>query len=193
MIRRALVWGVVMWASWSWSSTGTAPLELIHDGLDGGYTILRREPVILHVPPADEALAMGDAQIIAELVIAEDPHAVVAIAHVVLNRARGRGQTVFQVVTAPGQFGSAGGPPAWPKSARWRREHAALIDAVLPLVIATLAGRTSDPTAGATHFHLAGSWTPPWAPAPDGWRLIGSHFFYQEARRQAGRGRQAAL
>ena len=124
----------------------------------------------------------ADARAVGELVVGEDPEATVAVAWVVVNRSRSRGQTVLGVLTAGRQWGtrlrSGRFRPSWPLPPAWGRRHASAVSAAAEVILGVLEGRVPDPTRGATCFHRAGTRTPPWAPTPDRWRRFGAHWFY---------------
>jgi hypothetical protein len=111
-----------------------------------------------------------DADVLALVAKAEDPRAGRAVMWTVLNR----GGSVLRAVTRPHQY-------AFNPARRWTNPpDRAQLRALRRLARAVLDGRAPDPTAGATHFHLAGTWTPPWAPRQAAWSDHGSHHFYKE-------------
>lgn len=134
--------------------------------------------------PLDAWLEM-DAEVLARIAAGEDPWAPEAVVWVVLNRAGcaigpdgyACERPLLDVVLERRQFGTMRGDrfiSAWrPRRPVPGHAHEAAFRALL--------GHTPDPTGGATHFHRAGTWTPPWAPDPRQWRRFGRHFFYQVA------------
>lgn len=110
----------------------------------------------------------------------EGPDGMRAVAHVIANRARRTGASARDVVLAPGQF------EPWQN----RRAEMLALDPNSPQYQAArriaedaLAGRSEDPTAGATHFYspdaqsALGRASPGWAAGQAG-RQIGRHRFY---------------
>ncbi len=142
----------------------------------------RPEPELIRVQDPLQALAYADARLVAEVSVAEDPWAPEAVAWVVSNRMQAEGKTALQVVTARRQFGTRKRGrwySSWPRSSRWLRAHAYLVQmAIWPAYVAL--GRVGpDPTGGATHFHRLDTWTPPWAPPRGSWARHGRHWFYR--------------
>lgn len=147
----------------------------------------------LEPPDPVAALVEMDADILAGVATAEDPHAAAAVAWVVLNRAGCRFlesapapgyscvRPLLEVATARDGFGTvrvwAGdSAPSWRPSWRPGRGATARAEAV---ALEILAGALPDPTGGATHFHRVGTWVPPWAPGPRARQRFGSHEFYK--------------
>jgi hypothetical protein len=101
----------------------------------------------------------------------------IAVAHVINNRAMTRGQTVGQVVRASNQFDGYSNPGSAAKKAqnnpRIRAEAAAILDGVQ-------TGSIPDPTGGADHFY-SGSKKPGWADRITKTAEIGGHKFFREA------------
>ena len=147
----------------------------------------RPGPRALALPGALEALAMADAQVLAVVAKAEDADAAVAVMWTVLNRARLAGTTPLAVATS-GAYGTwrAGARHeswTWNSERRWPHPlDQAQLRRLEALALQVLAGAVPDPTGGATHFHRAGTWVPPWAPEPSAWVLQGQHHFYTEHR-----------
>lgn len=130
---------------------------------------------------AVDALLEMDAALLRDLAMGEDPRAPVAVVWVALNRARCGGtdfldcdRPIVEAVTSGRAFGT------W-KRGQWRPSWAREWNApdVEGAVYAVMLGYVPDPTGGATHFHRAGTWTPPWAPKRDQWEMHGSHWFYK--------------
>lgn len=103
-----------------------------------------------------------------------------AIAHVILNRANSKGQSASDIVNAPGQFEGVNNGSASkvaPESALYRK--------VFNNIAPTLAGKTNDPTNGATLFYspkaqtALGRESPAWANGQPS-AQIGDHNFYTE-------------
>lgn len=141
------------------------------------------------MPSADRALLEADAQLLAELAVAEDPLAVAAVTWVVVNRSRASSRPLLAEVVAHRQFGTrirGRWFASWPRTSRWRKAHALKVAAALEVVRLVLGGQLPDPTGGATAFHRLGTWTPPWAPGPTRWKVLGRHSFYR-LNRQDGR------
>lgn len=104
-----------------------------------------------------------------------EPHAgQKAVAHVVLNRAENRKQSVTDVVTAPYQFSWANNgvrPPISDYNA-FIRCAAAVKDAIDE----RLLGKTMDM---ADHYHATWIDPPDWAAGMDKIATIGQHIFYK--------------
>ncbi len=130
-----------------------------------------------------------DADVLAELAMAEDPHAGAAVMWTVLNRAGRSGAVILEVVTEPGQYGTR---RVWPGEAqpRWRpawtpratRRWSNALDARMLWRLRLLAhgillGRIPDPTGGATHFNAVGSPLPGWV--PEEISRLGRSLFYR--------------
>ncbi len=123
-----------------------------------------------------------DADLLADVAMGEDPDALAAIMHVVLNRRQGDEPLEYTI-----QNGRAFGTrragrfyPAWSRTpgARWARFYPGQWANAQGVAWRVLLGLQGDPTGGADHFHRRGTWTPSWAPQDSTWVLVGSHFFY---------------
>lgn len=75
-----------------------------------------------------------------------------AVAHVILNRARGAGQGVRDVVLAQGQF-EPWGTPATAQRLMSYAPTSPTYQRVSQILAPVFAGRDQDPTGGATHFY----------------------------------------
>ncbi|WP_156459950.1 D-Ala-D-Ala carboxypeptidase family metallohydrolase [Mesorhizobium sp. Root157] len=109
--------------------------------------------------------------------VGEGRRGMIAVAHVINNRAMTRGKTVGQVARAPNQFDGYSNPGSAAKKAqdnpRIRAEAAAILDGVQ-------TGAIPDPTGGADHFY-SGSKKPGWADRLTKTADIGGHKFFREA------------
>ena len=108
----------------------------------------------------------------------------VAVAHVILNRRRsGRwygGATIEEVCRRPYQFS------CWNENDPnlSKMQSVDLNDGPLRLCVLValeaIAGTTSDPTKGATHYHASDMLPPPWAATGTLVAEIGRHLFYRD-------------
>jgi spore germination cell wall hydrolase CwlJ-like protein len=166
--RRTALWAATAYLAVGWFATNPPTA----DGRPPRLRDPRPQAPAIALPSALNAQREADAGLLAELAVGEDPSAALAVVWVAINRA-GRGP-VLAAVAAPRQF------HGWRARTRaWRRAHGRGLAQAAVWARAALDGRAPDPTGGATHFHRAGTWVPPWAPAPRTWRRIGKHWFYR--------------
>ena len=155
------------------------------------FLILWWPPALACSPPDPESkpvvrLAAGELRQLAVVAWAEargDGYcAMQAVAAVILNRVQANpklyGATITQVIHKPFAFSVFGRrDPNRVKMAKADESDPSFISAMLA-AIAALGG--SDPTAGATHFAVAGS-RPAWATRMVLTARIGAHLYYQSA------------
>lgn len=202
---RILAWSVLIWGSIAFASTNVwAPAPEGdpdcyisarwngHEWVYGRWVCFDGLPPIRDPrPPAPELELIDplelwremDADLLADVALGEDPDAVAAVAWTVLNRAELSGRPLLEVIRRQQAYGSViGGQfhPSWSRvpGRRWARFYPGEWRRARAVALLVIQGRIPDPTGGATHFHRAGTWTPPWAPEPVEWVAIGAHAFY---------------
>jgi len=110
----------------------------------------------------------------------EGPEGMRAVGHVILNRLNdGRwGKDLQSVVTAPKQFSVWNkNDPNYPKLQVLKPDLPSY-DEALSIADEILAGKTKDPTGGATHYHTRAV-APSWARGTKPATSIGNHLFYK--------------
>jgi hypothetical protein len=167
---------LLVWATLCWAGQDSGRLPGVPDPLPAA-------PALVLPHPEDAWLEM-DAALLADVALGEDPEALEAVMWTVLNRRQFDGQLLEVVIQHRQSYGSVRKGRFWPSwgrvpGSRWRTRPRTWARA-LEAAYGVLLGFSPDPTRGATHFHRRGTWTPPWAPAPAGWTLWGSHHFYRE-------------
>ena len=106
----------------------------------------------------------------------------IAVVHVVMNRARLKGQSITQIVSKDYQFscwlgGSSKGPDGGDNEMRAPEDQLAPLRSV---VEDCLSGKEADPTGGATHYFATWLDTKPsWALTGEQTVIIGNHEFYK--------------
>lgn len=165
---RIAVLAALLWVELAWMSTSCPP------------PALRSEPAPAPVAELRYSAEVGEAEmdinLLADVAMAEDPSAGVAVMWTIINRSRESGRSYLDVVS-DGEYHGYQTVDSW---RRWRhpldraevirlRETARLI----------LLGLVPDPTRGATHFHALGTWLPPWAPGPRARVDVGASTFYR--------------
>lgn len=166
-----------------WSVTPTAPQQGAPSGAMPDAT--PAGPMTAPPPgPVQQAALPPISDVAARVLYGEavnqGPEGLAAVAHVIRNRANLTGLSPDDVVQKPGQFESWGNPQTRERLAALKPEQYAQAKAVMDDV---MAGRTPDPTGGATHFlnpdlqQRLRRPLPDWAP-PDQGQRIGQHVFY---------------